>query len=125
MAQVYNLLDMMKPEDKKRALERFKRRMEKGEDHSDNRISNEMYLLSEVGYYFGWQAIQDVRMNRITLEELYPILEGARKIWYVKLVEEANTTRVAAESTNVFAKKDVKNKVYKDGMKPYVERAEA
>jgi hypothetical protein len=117
-----NLLDLMRPEDRERAVARFKRRME-GSDKFDNRISSEMYLLAELGYYFGWQAIRDVKENFYTMEEIYPILEGAKKVWYSKLVEQANITRAAVDSSNPLAKKHEKNTAFKSNMKPYVERA--
>ena len=117
-----NLLDLMKPEDREKAKLRFKQRTEKRED-SDNRIPNEMYLVAEFGYYFGYEGIRDVRDNKITLEEMNALLEGARKVWYVKLVEQANIMRVVAESANVFAKRTEKNKLYRDGTKPFRRRA--
>lgn len=119
---VGNLLDMMTPEHRQQALARFNRRMAK-RDEEKNRISNEMYIVAEFGYYFGWDAVQAIRNNEITLEEVFALTEGARKVWYSKLVETGNVMRVATDSSNPLAKKAQKQKAFRSGMEPYMERA--
>lgn len=113
-----NLLELMKPEDREKAVARFKKRME-GTEKYDNRVPTEMYLLAEFGYYFGWQAVKDIKDNLYTLEEVYPLLEGARKVWYSKLVEQARASQISTAS--VMAKSP--NQAFKKGIKPFAEMA--
>lgn len=112
-----NLLDLMRPEDKKKALERYRRRMQKDENR-DNQVSSEIFIISEFGYFYGWQAIEAIRNNQITLEEVNTLLEGARKVWYSRLVETAKTQQVATASS--LAKNP--NKVFKQGLRPFIEK---
>jgi hypothetical protein len=114
-----NLLDLMSEKDRALMLERYKRRMEGGDPGSD-RISREMYLLAEFSYYLGYGGVEAVRENKITLEEMYALLEGLRKVWYVKLVEQARAQQVSTGS--VLAKSP--NTAFSKGIKPYVKRSE-
>lgn len=116
-----NLLDMMTPEHRRQAINRFNRRIEKRENE-ENRITSEMYLLAELGYYYGFSAIEAVRENRLTLEEIYVLVESARKVWYTKQAEIADMTRVAVDSSNPFAKKEAKIQAFHRGMRSYTER---
>ena len=117
-----SLLELMRPEDREKAVKRFEQRMLRRND-LDNRISNEIYTVAEFGYYFGWAGISAIKHNEVTLKEVYALLEGARKVWYVKLVEQANITRVAVESASPIAKKSDKARTFRDGMKPFVKEA--
>ena len=121
--KVVNLLDLMSEDEKKRALERFKSRMEKTDKFARNRINNEVYLIAEFGSYYGWDGVMAIRNNEITLEEVYLYLEASRKVEYARLVERTNATRIAMESANPFAKPNEKTKFYKDSMKSAVEAA--
>lgn len=118
MAGAKNLLDLMTPEDRKKVEERFAQRMARKE--IENKISNEVYIVAEFGYYFGWAGVQAIRNNEITIEEAFGLLEGARKVWYTKLCEQGRMT-VTAVAAPLAAKGA--NKVYNDGMKGFVERA--
>lgn len=118
---VGNILDMMTPEHKAQAISRFKKRMEKRENE-ENRVTSEIYLMSEFGYYYGWEGIQAIRNNEITLDEVFVLLEGARKVWYAKRLEINNMTRVAIDSSNPFGKKVAKMRAYEKGVSKYVER---
>lgn len=112
-----NLLDLLPPEEKAKAIERGKRRYAHNEARKGMKISPEIYSISEFGYYYGWQAILAVRSNEITLDEMNALLEGARKVWYSKLVEQGGVTSIS----NSFK---TQNTSYTDAMKPYSEKAE-
>lgn len=113
-----NLLDLMSKEDREKSLKRFEERLAKRED-LNNKISNEVFLLSEFGYYYGYQAILDARSNKISLEEVYALVEGARKVWYQKLVEQSKVAITA--SSLPFAKNA--QKAYKDGIGEFIKRS--
>lgn len=112
-----NLLDLMSPEHRESALERYRERT--ADRGIDNKVSSQIYLLAEFGYYYGWQAVKDVRDCVITEEEMFVLLEGARKVYYNKLVEKSQvmTTAVATPLS-----KNSK-KTYNEGMKQFIERS--
>ena len=117
-----NLLDLMTPEHREQAISRFRKRMEKRE-HDGNKVTNEIYLISEFGFYYGWDGIKAIRNNEITMKEVFILLEGARKVWYAKNLEINNMRRIANEASNPFAKKSNKISIYDKGTKQFVERA--
>lgn len=45
-----------------------------------NKIEPEWLLLAEFGLYFGWQAVQDVREDKISFQEMNKLLAAARRI---------------------------------------------
>lgn len=114
-----NVLDLMTPEDRKKALARFKNSQK--QRNGEMRISQEIYALSEFGYYYGWEAVMAVRTNQITLEEMYVLLEGARKVWYSKLAESARAQFVATGSAMAHKGAD---KAFRNGIKPFKKAAE-
>ena len=114
-----SILDLLNEEERAQVSRRFNKRMLRRRKERNDRITPEIYLLAEFGYYLGYDAIRDVRENRISIEEMYAILEGCRKVWYSKLVETTQGTSIAvgtAFSKN--AKQD-----FVKAMKPYSERA--
>lgn len=117
MTKSHNLLEMMTPEDREKALARFRQRTARQE--TQNKISSEIYILAEFGYYFGWQGIEAFRRNEITFEEAFALLEGARKVWYNKLLEQGRmtTTAVATPISKHGAQ------TYNKGMRDFAERA--
>jgi len=115
-----NVLDLMTKKDRDAMMARYKRRMEKRDNGEDNRISSEIYIVAEFGYYFGWLGIAAIRNNEITIEEVFGLLEGARKVWYSKLVDQARAQQVSTAS--VLAKSP--NTAFKRGIKPFVKRSE-
>lgn len=114
-----NLLDRIKPEDRAKIQEAYERRMARRLDAQDNKVSNELYLVAEFGYYFGWEAIMAVRNDQIGLKEMFALVEAARKVWYTKLCEQARATQAATGS--IMAKNPAK--AFKDGMQPFLERS--
>lgn len=117
-----NILNFMTPEHREQAAERFRKRIEKREK-DEVKISPEVYLLSEFGYYYGFEAVQAVRNNAITYEEMFVLLEGARKVWYTKELERSNMMRVAVDSSSPFANRAEKIRAFNGGMKDYREKA--
>lgn len=111
------LSDMMKPEDWAKAKERYQKRIERRED---TKVSPEIYLTAEFGYYFGWAGIMAILSNQITLDKAYVLLEGARKVWYQKIVEQASANQV---SFGTALSKHPKANLEK-GMRPFVKRSE-
>lgn len=81
-----NLLDLMGEADRLRMLDAYKKRIEKGKD---TKIPPETYLMCEFATYFGWEGLQAIRNNDITLEEVYVLLEGMRKVRSKHLAELA------------------------------------
>ena len=115
-----NLLDLMTPKEREEAEKRFKaRRVRQKNDHG--KISYEVYLLAKLGYYYGWQAIIDARNNKITFNEMMALVEGADKVWYSKLNETARAVQVA--NASVQAGKGQGNKIFREGLKPFSEKA--
>lgn len=108
-----SILDLMPKEDAQKALEKAKRRAMRAE----GTVPYPIYALAEFGYYYGWQAIQDVRMNIISMDEMNVLLEGARKVWYSKLVETGGLQVVS----NSFRSG---SKSYEEAMRPYKEKAQ-
>lgn len=115
-----NLLDLMTEEERKRVKARAHKRRERGV--VDVEISPEIYMVAEFGYYYGWQAVQAVRNNEISLTEMYALNEAARKVWYNKLVENSRASMVATASAMAGKKQDAV-KSFDSGMKPFKERA--
>lgn len=114
-----NLLDLMSEEDRQKMVERYHERMMHRDD-LDNKISNEMFILSEFGYYYGWDAIMAVRNNLISMQEMYALLEGAKKVWYLKLCEQGRMTATSVACTmSKHPKSD-----FERGMKPFIKRSE-
>lgn len=97
-----SILDLMKPEDRERAIERGKARLERKKANKSLSISPELYEVAEFGYYFGWDAVLAVRRGYtvspvsgekelLSMDEVQVLLEGARKVWYSKLIEQSST----------------------------------
>lgn len=125
-----NLLDLMSKEDRERAIEKGRKRLEKKQGSS---ISPEIYMVAEFGYYFGWEGIEAIKRGYIqklndkgdvvnepfVLDEVIVLLEAARKVWYTKLVENANSTLIATHSSHTKSPSDS----FKKGMKDFRERS--
>lgn len=88
-----NLLDMMRKEDREAMENRFKARIKN--NGTRNKVSNEMYLLAEFGLMYGWEAVQSVRRNEITFEEMFALLEAGRKVQKKSLKDEGRVSTTA------------------------------
>ena len=130
-----NLLDLMSEEDRELSRKAFKQRMAGDTSYRrGNKISPEVYLIAELGYYFGWGAIETVkrgyvevfdektgekRQQLFTLEEACALVEAARKVWYSKVVDNARGTLVATGSA--MSKHPSTN--FNKGMRPFVKES--
>lgn len=136
-----NLLDLMQPDERERALAAFERR--KSGDTSyrkDLKIPPEVYLIAELGYYYGWGAIEAAKRGHVesfetvnkngeriekrtkialTMEEIAILVEAAHKIWYGKIVDQARGMQIATGS--VMSKHP--NATFNQGIKPFEKRA--
>lgn len=115
-----NLLDLLPEDEKNRAVSRFENRMRRSDRHVKNRVSNEMYIVAEFGYYFGWGGVAAIRNNEISLAEVNALLEGARKVWYAKVIETGRSHQISVAS----AMSNDPNKSFETGMKPFRKAAE-
>ena len=126
-----SILDLMPAEQAKKAVERGKKRLDRNRDRKGIDISPEIYLTSEMGYYFGWDAVMAIRRGYtvvpgtnekevFTLDEAMVLLEGARKVWYAKNVEMAHGNLVANSSVHSKNPGEAFNK----GVKPFTDRAD-
>ena len=117
MPKSKNLLDLMRPEDRKKMVRRYRERT--ADKNINNKISSEMYMLAEFGLMFGWQAVMDVKNDTITGEEMFALLEAGRKVLANRVVEHGVSTSVAIGSQ--FSKHP--NQEFDKGMRGFIERA--
>jgi len=126
-----NLLDLMSPEDRQKALERGKKRLEGKKGAA---ISPELYITAEFGYYFGWEGVLAIKRGYIeksdannqvikepfTLEEVMALLEAAKKVWYSKVIDTSHGSLVANSSAYSKSPGEAFNK----GIKPFTDKAD-
>jgi len=77
-------------------------------------VNRELYILAEVGYYFGWEAILSYERDEIGLDRVIELLEAVRKVNYTKLYDEA--------LSNFYANKD--GKTFIKGMQDLIKKME-
>lgn len=111
---------MMTPEEQKKMLDRFKERTGQKEDSEGVKVNPQIYLVAEFGYYYGWQGIQAVREDKLSFDEMFALLEGARKVWYKKITEQNHIITTAIASA--LAKKGEGQKIYREGMRNIIQR---
>lgn len=99
-----SLLDLMSPEERDKALSRAAKRSASIKARSVA-VSHEMFLVGEMGYYFGWDAILAIRRGYtvtfdsagkpikepFTLEEAEVLVEAAKKVWYSKVIDQVQS----------------------------------
>lgn len=127
-----NLLDLMSPEDKAKAIAKAQKRLARKKGLE---VSPEMYILAEFGYYFGFEGVMaikrgyveyvDLSTNEVirepfTLEEVITLIEAAKKVWYSKVVDSAHAAMVASAAKY---SKDPRA-AFEGGMQPFLERAQ-
>ncbi|MBF1220675.1 MAG: hypothetical protein HXM25_03095 [Haemophilus parainfluenzae] len=110
-----NILDLLSDEERAKVKARYQSRMKRRRNTKEDRVSPEIYLIAEFGYYLGYEAIKDVRENKISLEDMFALLEGCRKVWYSRLIESSQGSMVAHSSS--LSKDPVE--AFKKGMEPY------
>jgi len=134
MSKSINLLDIMNEEDRQKSIDAYKRRMAGDTSYrKSQKIAPEAYLIAELGYYYGWAAIEaakrgyvekyDESGNRkqilLTMEEVCVLVEAARKVWYSKVLDQSRGTLVATGSA--LSKQPAKN--FEKGMNNYIKGA--
>lgn len=135
-----SFLDKMPQADRERAIKRAEKRLERNKTRKGVEVSPEFFQLCEMGYYYGWDALMAVRRGfttyidnkydedgniigvqaikePLTSVEAEVILEGARKVWYSKLIEQAH----AGVISNTF---NHSSKSFDDAIKPFKEKAD-
>ena len=113
-----NLLELMRPDDRDKMIKRYKERIKP--NGAPNKISNEFYLLADFGLMFGWQAVLDVRDDKITWEEMFALLEAGHKVQSAHMLDEGVMTTTAIGTA--FSKKGHAQKTFNEGMKKHLER---
>ena len=99
----------MSEDERAKAIARAEKRNLRRKSRKGLDISPEIYETCEFGYYFGWDALLAVRRGYtiepvtgekelLALDEVQIILEGARKVWYTKLVESAGANMASTAS---------------------------
>ena len=130
-----NLLDLMTEEDRKKSIDAYKKRMAGDTSYrKGQKVAPEVYLIAELGYYFGWGAIETFKRGYVetfdentgkrhkqlfTMEEACALVEAARKVWYSKVIDQSRGTFVAAGST--MSKNPGSS--FQKGMKPFIKEA--
>lgn len=123
-----NLLDLMPKEEREKALARAEKRMSK----RTGKVAPEMYLIAEAGYYFGWQAIVDIKRGYIeykdkdgnnkqailTLEEVSALVDAASKVWYTKVIDQSHGSFAATISANA----KTPSEAFNQSMKPFIDK---
>lgn len=122
----------MPEEERDRALERAEKRLQRNAEKRGLSVTPEFYMAAEIGYYFGWEAIMALRRGYTTVPstntkgetvyrqeafttvEAHLLLEGARKVWYSKLVEQSGGNFVAYGAANSKNPVDAFNRGTKD-----------
>lgn len=112
--------------ERNKALERAEKRLERNKSKKGLDVSPEFYMASEMGYYFGWDGVMALRRGYtvepvtgekelFSLEEAQLLLEGARKVWYGKIVEQTQSGVIS----NTF---NHSSKSYDTAMQPFLDR---
>lgn len=79
--------------------------------HEKRSIDPEDLFIAEFGYYFGWEGIQAIRIDRtLSLADAKALLDGARKVWYQKIIDTAVATYTANAASQSKKPKSVLNK---------------
>lgn len=131
-----SLLDLLPKEEAEKALKRAEKRTQKNRARVGLDVSPEMFLVGEALFHGDWEMVCAIRRgytidpdidektgelvykkNILTLPEVQIFLEGARKVWYSKLVEQAH----AGVVSNSFSSN---SKSFDSAIKPFSERAD-
>lgn len=106
-----SLLDLMPKEAAEKAIQRAEKRNARKRAKKGLDVSPEIFEVAEFGYYFGWDAVLAVRRGYtvepvtkekepLTMAEVQVFLEGARKVWRTKLIEEAGANMASTSSAH-------------------------
>lgn len=138
-----SLLDLMSEEERNKALERARRRMERAKSRKGHDVSPEIYLVAKAGSYWGWEAMMAIRRgytieakiddrgnlvtdksgnivykkSTLTLDEVTLLLDGADKVRYAQLTEQIHAGVVSNSFTS-------SSKSFDNAINPFTEKAE-
>lgn len=76
-----SLLDLMTPQE----IEKVKQR----ESLETNSVTREWLGIAELGYYYGWSAVQDFMDDVITIDQADMLVKCARKIRSGQVLDQA------------------------------------
>lgn len=128
-----NLLDLMPEADRKLALEKAEKRLARRSSKAGS-VSTELYIVAQLGYYYGWEAVLAIRRGYTTthkmeggvsvterepfyLDEAIALIEAADKVWYTKQVDIAHTGMIG----NTFT---TQAKTFSEAVQPFTDKAE-
>lgn len=122
-----SFLDNMPADQRKKYEERAEKRLNANQNKNLS-VPPEFYMAAEFGYYFGWDAVMSLRRGYtvdpatkekelLSMVEAQLLLDGARKVWYAKLVDQAE----AGVISNTF---NTSSKTFGEAVKPLKEMAE-
>lgn len=115
-AKTNNLYDLMTPEQREEAREFVESRQKKVVDDG---ITLEQYMTAELGSYYGWEAVQSVKRQEITLDEMVMYILAARKVWYNQVLDASWGQLIAFNS----AQAADPTAAYEKGMESFRQRA--
>lgn len=69
------------------------------EQKEASKIEREWRLLAELGMYYGWQAVRDVRQNEVDIDTFNMMIKAGRKVEAQKTLDYAHATFGAVAAT--------------------------
>lgn len=88
-------------------------------DNVKSKVYQEEYLVAEMGYYYGWGAVEAILYDeKLALDDCLTLVRGARKVWNGKLLDIASVVYTAcAAAQNGKKARSVMQKGLKDFIK--------
>jgi hypothetical protein len=88
-------------------------RINKEIELQDSFITEEWLDIAEFGFYFGWQAVNDVMNDKITIDVMKMLLIGAKKVHSRHVLDMSLAVR-SSHATSVEAYNDIMKSYIKD-----------
>lgn len=85
------------------------------------KVDENWLFIAEFGFYYGWDGIQAILNNEITMDVANTLLAGARKVWSGRLYDHSMASFIGASSAQ--AKKP--NQIFKKATRDIVKHARA
>lgn len=104
-----NLLDLMSPQDQQKA----KRNAEKREKLKADKITKEWMMLSELGTYYGFDAIRAVLDDYIDIPQANMLVIGGRKM-HSSDIYDSSLAHIAGNSTKMATYKKIMKRFIDD-----------
>lgn len=129
-----SLLDLMPQEERDKAIERGKKRLERNKSRKSLDVSPELYIVADFGYFYGWEGVLAIKRGYIektdakgnvvkepfTLDEVMALTEATNKVWYSKQITQAHGTFAATTAPLYKNPAEAFNRT----VQPLVDRAE-